>query len=533
MSKNYANTGLLMRFIVRRDKVRLPVWILGISIFIVTIAALLPELYTSSTDKMVLAETVKNPAITFMLGYSAGLDNYTDGAMMGHFMLVFSGIFTAIMSVLLVTRHTKEDEEEGRTEMVNSLPVGSLSNLASTFNIQVIVQVIIALLVGGGLCLIGVESMDLEGSMLFGVSVGAIGIFYASLTGLFAQLTSNARATMGFSFGFLIVEYVIRGIGDMGYDFLSFISPLGLTVRAEVYVNNYWWPIFILLLVSFGIFALSLYLNSIRDLGSGFFPTKPGRRHASRFLTSTLGLTLRLQRTTIIAWIVGMIVIGAAYGSLIGDLEGFLDTSELIQQMIPDVEGLSLSERFITMLVTIMSVLGTVPVIMFVLKLSSEEKSIRTEQLLTTSISRNSLLGSYTLIGLVVAPIMQLISVVSLWSAAAFVMDDVISLGVTAKAAMANVPAMWIFVGLAVFLIGLFPRFTSLTWAYLAFSFFVEYLGEMLKLPDWLINVSPFAHIPNLPAEEVEPSVLMAIIGIAFILIVIGLIGYNRRDIEG
>ena len=121
----------------------------------------------------------------------------------------------------------------------------------------------------------------------------------------------------------MIVEYIVRGIGDIGNGILSYFSPLGLITRSEVYVNNYWWPVFVLLLASGLVFVLSLYLNSIRDLGSGFISTKPGKIYASRYLSSPLGLALRLEQNSIIAWTIGMLVLGVAYGSLLGELEGF------------------------------------------------------------------------------------------------------------------------------------------------------------------------------------------------------------------
>src|SRR5699024_9085692 len=192
-------------------------------------------------------ETMKNPAITVMLGPGYGLDNYTDGAMMAHFMLVFTAIATGIMGILLTARHTREDEEEGRIEMIRSLPVGALSPLTSTFIIVTITNIILSIAVGLGLYSLGYETIDLAGSMLYGASLGAIGIFFAALTGLFAQLTSNNRATVGFAFCFLIIAYIVRGIGDVGNEVLSLISPLGLILRTEVYVNNYWWPVLVTL----------------------------------------------------------------------------------------------------------------------------------------------------------------------------------------------------------------------------------------------------------------------------------------------
>lgn len=533
MSKNFAGTGVLMKFIIRRNRIRLPVWIFAITIFVLGTAVLLPDLYPAEADKIVLAETMKNPAITFMLGYSKGYSNYTDGAIMGHFMLVFTAIFAAIMSILHVNKHTSEDEEEGRIELINSLPVGSLSNLSATIIVLFFVYIIVSLLIGLGLISLGIETLDLQGSLLFGASIGAVGVFYGALTGFFAQITSNTRATIGFSFTFLILEYIIRGIGDIKSNILSYISPLGLVVKSEVYVNNYWWPVLILALVSAIMFMISLYLNSIRDLASGFLPTKQGRKKASRFLTSPLGLALRLQRTSIISWIVGMFIVGVSYGSLLGDLEGFLKNSELIQQMIPEVDGMSLTDRFVTMLITIISVIGTIPGLMFLLKLRAEEKKTRTSQLLSTSVSRNRLLGSYTIIGFVAIPIIQFASIWGLWTAAGFVMEDVVSFDMLFEAAFVNIPAMWVFLGLAILLIGWLPRLSSLTWGYLVYSFFIEYLGPMLKLPDYLLKISPFAHTPNIPADELDISVLVIMAIIVLILAVVGFIGYNRRDIEG
>lgn len=533
MLKLFASTGILSRSILRKDRIRIPIWIISIVLLTVLVAAVLPDLYSTGAERQTMAETMKNPAITVMLGPGYGLDNYDDGAMMAHFMLVFTALAVGIMSILLTIRHTREDEEEGRIEMIRSLPVGPLSTLTATVLIMIIVNIVLALITALGLYLLDLESMDLNGSLLYGASLGAIGIFFATITGLFAQLSSNTRSTIGYSFSFLIIAYIVRGVGDVENELLSLISPLGLILRTEVYVNNYWWPVFMTLGLSVSVFILALYLNSIRDLGAGFIPAKPGRRKASYFLLSPLGLSLRLQRTTIISWTLGMLILGMSYGSILGDLEGFLDSSGMIQQMIPDSSSYNLTERFITMLMTILSILGAIPVLMYVLKLRSEEKRNRTGNLLDKSVSRNNILFSYTLIALISAPIIQLMSVLGLWSAAIFVMEDVISLNILLESGFAHLPAIWIMVGLAVFLIGFIPKLTGLTWLYLGYSFYVIYLGEMLQVPEWMTKITPFGHVPQIPIEDLNIENILVLTLIAIALIIAGFIGYNRRDIEG
>ena len=300
MSKEFTNTGMLARFILRKDRIRLPVWLISIVAFTVLIAAVLPDLYTTAGEREIMAETMRNPAVTVMLGPGYGLDNYTDGAMMAHFMLVFTALAVGIMNLLLTIKHTREDEEDGRIEMIRSLPVGPLAPLSATILMGFIANILLSFAVGFGLYSLGFESMDLHGSLLYGASLGAVGIFFASLAGLLAQVTSNTRSALGYSFSFLIFSYILRGIGDVGNEILSLISPLGLILRTEVYVNNYWWPVVVTIGVSIIIFGVALYLSSIRDVGAGFISTRPGRKSASRLLTSPLGLSLRLQRTPLL-----------------------------------------------------------------------------------------------------------------------------------------------------------------------------------------------------------------------------------------
>ncbi len=186
MSKQlYNNTWKLSVLILRRDRFRIPIWLLGIILFTLIIAPALPELFSTEQERHVMAETMKNPAMTAMVGPGYGLDNYTFGAMMSHMMLLFTAIGVAIMNILLVTRHTREDEEEGRIEMVRSLPVGRLSNITSTMSVYFVVNIVLALFVGLGLYALGIESMDLEGSLLYGAVLGATGIIFTAITAFF------------------------------------------------------------------------------------------------------------------------------------------------------------------------------------------------------------------------------------------------------------------------------------------------------------------------------------------------------------
>lgn len=526
-------TGQLARFILRRDRVRIPVWIASIVLTTLAVAIAFHGLYPEVQDRQILAETMRNPAITAMLGPAYGIDDYTVGAMMAHQMLLFTAVTVGIMSILLVTRHTRQDEESGRNELIRSLPVGRLAHITAAWIVTALVNVLLGASVGLSLYGLGIESMDLHGSLLYGAVLAGSGILFAALTALVAQLAETSRGTLGLAFSALIAAYLLRAVGDVSSEPLALASPLGLILRTQVYVNNTWWPVAVTFVAGLVVAGAALYLNSTRDLGAGLIPTRPGRKYASRFLLSPLGLVLRLQRTAIIGWAIGMYVLGASYGSVFGDIESFFSNSELMQQLLPMTEGHSLTEQFLSVIIAVLAMLSAIPAMLMVLKLKTEENAKRIEPLLASAVSRPSLAGTYLLTGIVVAVAMQVLTALGFWSMAITVMDEPFSLTDIIHAALAYVPAILVMVAIAALLIGSKPRYSSLGWLYLAYSFFVIYFGGLLRLPEWLKQLTPFGHVPQIPLEETKLLNLIILTFIAVILMAIGVRGYRQRDIHG
>ncbi|WP_033543181.1 ABC transporter permease [Planococcus sp. CAU13] len=532
MNQHYfSGTGSLSRFILRRDRIRIPIWIFSFVFATVVIAVAFIGLYENAQERQAIAATMENPAMTAMVGPGYGLDNYTAGAMMAHQMLLMTAVVVGLMSVLLVIRHTRTDEEEGRIEMVRSLPVGRLSNVTATLTVLFLVNIVLAVLTGIGLYALNIESMDLEGSLLYGTALGATGMVFASATAVFAQLSHNARSAMGLSIGFLLAAYLVRAIGDVSSEAIAWLSPLGWIVRSEVYVNNVWWPVLLTVGAAIVLGGLAMYLNSIRDLGAGFLPARAGKVHASPLLLSPLGLALRLQRTGFIAWAIGMYVLGASYGSVMGDMESFFADVDLMQDLLVPMEGFSLAEQFVPTLMAVMTIIGTIPVLMAILKVKGEEKNGRIEHVLGRAVSRNRLLGSYLLISLIASFVMISLAGLGLGTVADATMEEGFDVAMALQAALAYLPAVWVMIGLTVLLIGWLPKFTGFIWLYLAFSFFVVYLGSLFQLPEWVEKITPFGYVSAIPIEQFDWTQAIGLTVVAVGLIVIGFAGYNKRDI--
>ncbi len=526
----FSETSTLIRFIFKRDKVSLTIWILSIVSFAVLFVPVLAEYLTDNSGNSIMAEMMKNPAMVAMVGPYYGGDTFTFGASYVSMMMVFSVMIAGVMNVFLISRHTLQDEELGRFEILRSLPIGRISNLAAALITAAISDTILSLISGVGMYLIREDDMTFKGCMIFGASLGVVGIFFASATALFCQCTSNNRTALGLSMFLLFTLYIMRGIGDVSFEILSLISPLGLVLRTKCFVKDLWYPVFIILGISAVLSILAMYLAVKRDLGSGLFPEKAGKRHAAKYLSSPYGLALKLLKSSIVTWVVVIFVLSAMYGSVFGEFDSFLASNEMLKAIFSANPDYSMAEQFISLLMAIMSMIVTIPVIAFINRVSSEEKHGFSENVLCRSVSRGSQLMAYFLPSFVSSIVLQLISAFGFWSVGSMAVDNIPDLQTFVISAVSYLPAIWFMLGISFMMITYLPSMTSVPYYYLGYSAISIYIGTVANFPEWLKKLTPFGYVSQYPIEEIKmlPLIILTLIFVTFVMI--GFYGYRKRD---
>lgn len=532
MQRLFRNTLKYTKFILKKE--RKNIIICCIAFFIITLAQAYSyaDLYSTVDERMLIAKSMENPVMIAMMGPVYGNNNYTVGALMSNQTLVFTAIAMAIISILLVNRNTRGDEETGRMEGVLSLPMGRVANILAIIITVIIVNFLFAIFIGVGLYALGIETMGLNGSMAFGAVMGAAGMIFASITALCAQIFSTTRGTLGASFGLLGIAYLVRAIGDVSNETLALCSPLGWLLRTEVYVNNHWQYVFFTIIISLVIFGLSVYLYSIRDMGRGFIAEKKGKDSASIFLDNLFDLAVRLLRSNIIIWGIFIFVLGISYGSLLGDVEKFFESTKILKEMFSLQGGKTYYEQFISVLMPITALITTVPTLLIVTKLKSEEKSHRIEILITRPIARIKLLGSFNVLAIIASITFQVFFAIGFWYSGVTVVENAVSFRNIVIASISYLPAIWFMLGIANFFIGIFPKGSVLIWIYYAYSALVIVLGKILQLPDWMQKLSQYEAIPKFPIEKMTFDNIILITVLTVIFLAIGLWGYKNRDLE-
>lgn len=529
MTKSLMNTRLLFFFYIRRERLSLVIWILALAGTTAAVAISFEELYATEAEIEALKHIISNPAITAMVGPAFGLDHYTLGAMMSHQMLLFTILAVAIMNIVMTAKHTRADEETGRMEQVEALPLGRLASLFALFLLLLLANGLIALTTA--LALIGL-GLDGTGSFLYGAVLGLGGLFFASLTALGAQVFRSSRTVLAFSFAVLIWAYIQRAAGDMEAEILSYTSPLGLLLYTEVYVNNYLWPLGIIFVLCLILFSLAFFLKARRDLGSSLIGERAGKARGGKMFQTPFRFIFRLQFGLIFAWLLGIYLLAASYASMLGELEYFLENLSFIEDMLPKAGEGTLLEQFLVMLMSVMSLLCLIPGILILLRLYKEEEDNRMEPLLTTGVSRGRILGTYISLSVMTSIVMLLITVLGFYSVSSFVTEEKIALVSFLKLALGYLPAILVMLGLTTLIIGGFPGLRGLLWLYLAYSFIVIYLGDLLDFPEVLDYLTPFGYVLSFPLEGrgiVESIVLLAL---SLSLFLLGLGFYRRRDLR-
>ncbi|MBN2796317.1 MAG: ABC transporter permease [Clostridia bacterium] len=524
---------MMMKVILRKDRVSILVWSLSLISFTFYVAIAMPYLFPSEADLMAMTQMLENPAMISMLGPIYGGPDYTFGAIMAAEMLIFTGIAVAVMNILLVTKHTRRDEEDGLIELIQSLPVKKTIPLKATLITYGFVNLIIGLIIGIPLELMHIESMDMMGSIVYGLTLSAIGIIFVMLTGLMAQLSSSSRGTLGLSFLLLGLFYMMRAIGDISSEALSLVSPLGLMMRSKPYVDNSLIPLTIMIFASFFIGYVAISLNMKRDLDAGFLPQKNGKAEASKYLSSPFGLIVKLQKNSLVIWAITVFILGASYGSILGDVDSFLENNSMYGQLISNInENGSVIDQFVAMLHVVIALFGTIPVLNMILKLRKEEKKGRLEHLISRSVTRNKLMTSYLTFAFLTSILMSISGAMGLFVAGNQATQGGLNFVKILEGTWVYLPAVWGMIGLSSLLIGIIPKWTKGIWFYLTFSFISIYFGGLLKLPDWVPKLSPYGHVPQLPVDSYHFTGSLILIFISAITIVIGISAFSRRDLD-
>ncbi|HEX8344911.1 MAG TPA: ABC transporter permease [Actinoplanes sp.] len=517
----------LLRFMLRRERVGLPWWLLGATLLVLVQSTQSQELYDSPEALQRLRQTIGgNTAVIAMSGPTRLLESI--GGEVVFEIFAFVSIVVALMSMFLVGRHTRAEEEAGRAELIRSARVGRQAPLAAALVLAGLANLTVGVLVFAAAAGTG---LPVGGSVLLGAATATVGLTFAGLTAVAAQIFENARAVYGAVALLLAAAYVLRAAGDVGSGTLSWASPIGWGQRTFPYTGDRWWPLLLPLGASALLVAAAVALSRRRDFGAGLVPPRPGRARAAWSLRNAYALAWRLQRGSLAGWAVGLGLLGVAYGSIGNTIEQYIRDNPQVAEFLPGGAA-DVVDAYLALTAGMSALIAAAYGVSSALRARTEETSGRAEPVLATATSRLTWLAGHLSVALAGSALVLLAFGVGEGAAYGVTVSDAGQVPRLAGAALTYLPAVWLVIAVVVLTLGWAPRpSAALGWGAVGYCAVVTLFGDSFDLPGWARRASPFAHTPQVPLADLALTPLIVIVGLAVVAMGAGYAGLRRRDV--
>lgn len=521
--------GPLIRLALRRDRVRLPVWLAVLTAVPAATPPAFAELFPTDAARAAYAAGVaSNPALMSIQGPIFGSSL---GALTAARTMTIASTLVALLSVLTVIRHTRAEEEAGRRELLGATVVGRQAGLGAALAVVLAVDLVLA---GTVTAVLAGAGLPPAGSVATGVALAGVGVVFAAVAAVAAQLTTGARAATGIALGVLGAAFLLRAAGDAGTaPWLSWLSPIGWAAQVRPFTGDRWEVLGLAAGAAAVAVAVAFTLSGRRDLAAGVLPPRPGRAGAAAGLAGPFGLAWRLHRGALLGWTAGFAVIGAVFGGIAQGIGRLLDSSPGIVEIVRGIGGDGgLVDVFLAAEFGILGLLASAYAVASALRLRSEEAEGRAEALLATAVGRRRWALSHLAVALLGPAVALLAAGLTAGLVHGIAVGDVAGqVPRLVGGALAQLPAVWVLAGIAAALFGLAPRLVVGAWAALVAFLLLGQFGQLLGLDQWMLDLSPFTHLPRTLGAAPDPVPLLWLVGTALALLAAGLAGFRRRDL--
>jgi ABC-2 type transport system permease protein len=541
---------------------RVPIlgWGIGLGFLLFAVLATYATQITSASARAGLAEAYQSlrffgdaVAMTTPQGYATF-----------RIMELFLPVMLSIWTLLAGSRLVRGEEERGSIDVLLSTPQSRVRILVEKMAALVVAILLIGLLIG----LLGIAGdaaakidVDVPGSLLAGLNVSMLGLFFAGLALLLSQFLTSRAAAAGITGAALALSFVLDATGRTvdNVQWLQRFSPLYYYNLSKPLIASYTpthgvnpWAMAFLFALGVALLVMSIPLFVRRNIGESALAARNYRTAKARpnsigqelkrahqdVFVRTVGLrALRAHATGIFWWLLGL-CLWAVWGtsltkSLEEPLQKVLQGAPLFARLFGG-HDMATNAGFIAFIVFLF-----IPVIAMIFTMnqalawSSDLDNGQLEVVLSTPESRTRVVlerFAAVLIPLVLVPLLIWPSVL----AGAAIVDLSVDPGQVASAAFGILPLELIVASLVFLLAGRLPSgvILGITALFIGVSYFAELLHQLLNLPDWVLSLSVF-HQYGMPLTDgLNWGAFFAMTGIAVVLLVLGVVQFDRADVS-
>jgi ABC-2 type transport system permease protein len=300
------------------------------------------------------------------------------------------------------------------------------------------------------------------------------------------------------------------------------------------FAGERWWVIALALGFTTLLFGVAYALLTHRDLGAGLLADRLVSSRAPSWLRGGISFGWRLQRGSVAAWTVGVTLLGLVFGALAEGVADLIRGDPQLEDFMRRFGGgpRDVVDAYLATSLGIISLLAAAFLVAAVLRLRTEETTERAEVTLSTALSRWRWAGGHCAVAALGATGMLVAA-----GLGAGLADGLRAHDVTGRippllgGALSQVPAALVIGAIAVAIYGFVPRWSAVAWGVFAAFVLMGQLGPTLRLPQAMLDLSPFTHAPKIPGQPFELAPVLWMSAAAGLIGVLGLYGLRRRDL--
>ena len=470
---------------LRRDRVRLSVWIAVLTLMMVYAPNAVKLAYPEEAQRLARVNLLKTPA-GMMLGGPMFGGNETDlGAMMANELMLTLIVAASILAILTVIRHTRAEEESGAAELVLSSVVGRYARTYAALILVGGVNAVLAVTMTLAMASTGFRIVD-TAAMCLGIT--GVAMVFGAVAAVTAQLWRQARTATGAAMAALALAALVRGIGDVinnSGSALSWFSPIAWAQQMRPFVDLRWWPFALLVALAIGLMALAAWCwraGGSTTTATSRPPVSARTRVRSRRVRPAPHAAARPNHRLDRRIVPG----GLAFGSMTKSLLDAAKDQRTARTRARQRRATTGCTRRMTQF---LAAAATAYVVSAVLRVYSDEESGLGEAVLAGAVSRWRWLLTAVAAALVGSAVLMFFAGLGNGLGAGITLGEPQTIARLTLAGLAYVPAMAVIAGVAALAVAV--RHAWIGWLAVTFVVISLYLGALLRLPRWLIDLSP------------------------------------------
>ncbi|MGH2910863.1 MAG: ABC transporter permease [Solirubrobacteraceae bacterium] len=488
--------------------------------------------YPTLAERLAFAHSfANNDALRLFYGYPYNpltVSGYSAWRV-GGTLAILAGVF----GLLAAVRALRTEEDTGRMELILAGPVGRRTSYLSA--IAAIAMGIVILWVAESIGFLA-GGLSVGGSAYLALATVSVVPVFVGVGALTSQLAPTRRIALELGSAIIGLSLLLRVIADTstGATWLRWVTPLGWAEEMRPFTGPH--PLVLLLPLAAGVLLLAsaARIAAGRDIGTGLLGARDSATARLRLLSSPSAQALRSERSSLIVWsgsiavfafILGMVSTSISSAGISGSVQ-----REIAKLHVGSIETPSGYLAFVFVFFILAASLFACAQIGAA---RHEEADEQLETLLALPVSRRRWLSGRLLLATAGAVVISLVAGLLTWAGAA-PQGLSISLPRLLEAGANCLPVALFFLGIAALAYAIVPRASSgVSYGLVTVTFLWQLTGSVLGAPQWLVDLTPFAHVGLVPAQPFRLTAALIMLGIALTSSLAAVWIFQRRDLVG